>query len=45
MEFKPTRLKRVFTVNEIFTVHYFEYEKDYSFKGETHDFWEIVYVD
>ncbi len=45
MEFKPTRLKRVFTINEIFTVHYFEYEKDYSFKGETHDFWEFVYVD
>lgn len=45
MEFRPTRLKRVFTINEIFTVHYFEYEKDYSFKGETHDFWEIVYVD
>lgn len=45
MSFKPTRLKRVFTVNEIYTVHYFEYEKDYSFKGETHDFWEIVYVD
>ena len=45
MDFKATRLKRVFTVNEIFTVHYFEYEKDYSFKGETHDFWEIVYVD
>ncbi len=45
MSFKPTKLKRVFTVNEIFTVHYFEYEKDYSFKGETHNFWEIVYVD
>ena len=45
MDYKATRLKRIFTVNEIFTVHYFEYEKDYSFKGESHDFWEIVYVD
>ena len=45
MDYKATRLKRVFTINEIYTVHYFEYEKDYSFKGEAHDFWEIVYVD
>ncbi len=45
MDFIPTRLKRPFVINEIYTVHYFEYEKDYSFKGESHDFWEIVYVD
>lgn len=45
MNYKPTRLKRVFSISEIYTVHYFEYEKDYSFKGESHDFWEIVYVD
>lgn len=45
MDYKATRLKRVFNINEIITIHYFEYEKDYSYKGETHDFWEIVYVD
>ncbi len=45
MTYKPTRLRRVFSINEIYTVHYFEYEKDYSFKGETHNFWELVYVD
>ena len=45
MEYKPTRLKRVFAISEIFTIHYFEYEKDYAFKGESHNFWEIVYVD
>lgn len=45
MDYKATHLTRVFTVNEIFTVHYFEYEKNYSFTGESHDFWELVYVD
>ena len=45
MEFKATNLKKVFSVNKIVTVHYFEYEKDYSFIGERHNFWEIVYVD
>ncbi len=45
MEFNSTHLKRVFNINEIITVHYFEYEKDYFFIGEKHDFWELVYVD
>lgn len=45
MEFKATSIKKVFNINKIVTVHYFEYEKDYSFIGETHNFWEIVYVD
>ena len=44
-EFKATALKSVFNVNKIITVHYFEYEKDYSYIGESHDFWEIVYAD
>lgn len=26
-------------------VHYFEYVKNYIFKGEQHDFWELIYVD
>ncbi len=45
MEFKATNIKKVFSINKIVTVHYFEYEKDYSFMGEAHNFWEIVYVD
>lgn len=45
MNFNSTHLKRVFNINEIVTVHYFEYEKDYFFIGEKHDFWELVYVD
>ncbi|MBQ3573769.1 MAG: AraC family ligand binding domain-containing protein, partial [Clostridia bacterium] len=45
MEFKATNIKKVFNINKIVTVHYFEYEKDYSFIGEAHNFWEIVYVD
>ncbi len=38
-------LSEVIKVDELFTVHYFEYSKDYSFVGERHDFWEFVYVD
>lgn len=38
-------LKKEFHIRKIATIHYFEYEKDYSFIGEKHDFWELVYVD
>lgn len=32
-------------IEKLFTVHYFEYPKNYSFRGEAHNFWEFVYVD
>ncbi len=45
MKYTTTHLKKSFVINEIITIHYFEYEKDYKYIGETHDFWELVYVD
>lgn len=45
MKYTATHLKKVFHINEIVTVHYFEYEKDYIYPGEQHNFWELVYVD
>ncbi|RKX80314.1 MAG: AraC family transcriptional regulator [Spirochaetes bacterium] len=32
-------------IDQIFSIHYFEYFKDFSYSGEAHDFWEFVYVD
>lgn len=32
-------------VEKIVTVHYFEYMSDFSFEGESHDFWEFLCVD
>lgn len=40
-----TVLKEEIRINSIFTIHYFEFAKDYVFEGERHDFWELVYVD
>lgn len=45
MEYCFTTLKNKISVNKIVTVHYFEYGKEYEFCGESHDFWEFVYVD
>ena len=43
--YESTLLHECFTVKRIVTVHYFEFGKDYNFHGETHDFWELAYID
>lgn len=44
-EYIPTVLRRDLTVDAVVSVHYLEHAKNYAFKGEAHDFWELVYVD
>ena len=39
------KLKNLLVINKIVTIHYFEGAKGFTTKGETHDFWEIVYAD
>lgn len=38
-------LKSIINVKAIHSIHYFEFKSDFKFDGESHDFWEIVYVD
>lgn len=45
MSYVSTKLRSPIVVNHIITIHYFEYMKDFCFKGESHDFWEILCVD
>lgn len=45
MEYFRTELNRPLTIDGIYTIHYFEYTKDFAYSGELHDFWEIVYAD
>ena len=45
MAYVGVQLENSISVDELFTVHYFEYMSDFSFAGESHDFWEFVYVD
>jgi len=44
-EYIPTVMKKDIAVESIVSVHYLEHAKNYAFKGESHDFWEMVYVD
>lgn len=45
MTYVKTALKREITIDSVITIHYFEYMKDFVFHGESHDFWEFLYVD
>lgn len=38
-------LKNIININRIVTLFRFEFEPSYSTAGESHDFWELVYVD
>lgn len=45
MEYIKTQLSKPLVIDGIYTVHYFEYTKDFAYSGEFHNFWEIVYAD
>ena len=45
MEYTKTLLHNALTVSGVYTVHYFEYAKDFAYSGEHHNFWELVYAD
>ena len=44
-DYQSTHLVEEIVINQLLTVHYFEYTSDYSFSGESHNFWEFLYVD
>ena len=40
-----TQIQTLINISKIVTIHYYEFDKNFTFGGETHDFWEMVYVD
>ncbi|WP_113673892.1 AraC family transcriptional regulator [Vallitalea guaymasensis] len=38
-------LEESIKIDKLYTFFYFEFAKNYVFRGEKHDFWEAVYVD
>lgn len=45
MQFTKIKLENCITVDSVYTIHYFEYTNNFYYAGESHDFWEFVYVD
>lgn len=40
----PCEIERVLYVNTVYTAYVRNYDKNFYFSGETHDFWELVYI-
>ncbi len=45
MEHIRIPLKNILNVSRIITLYYFDFSPNYRTRGESHDFWELVYVD
>lgn len=43
--FKKVSFETVISVKKIITAFYMELSKDFYYPGESHDFWELVYID
>ncbi|MEG0693357.1 MAG: AraC family transcriptional regulator [Oscillospiraceae bacterium] len=42
---RPIPIPELFKIDKLYTLYYFQYDKNYKFVGESHDFWEIIYTD
>ena len=42
---RPLSPRRPVAVDRLYSVHYFEWPISYAYSGESHDFWELLYVD
>ena len=40
-----TKLNMPIKISGIYTIHYFKYGQNFIFEPETHDFWELVFID
>lgn len=45
MGYTSVELNDSLHIESLYTIHYFEYMSTFSFEGESHDFWEFLYVD
>ncbi len=43
--FISKKCNNIINISSLVTLHYFEFDKDYVFPGESHPFWELLYVD
>ncbi|MEG2232252.1 MAG: AraC family ligand binding domain-containing protein, partial [Lachnospiraceae bacterium] len=45
MAYESITLQQEIQIDQIVSIHYFEYMSDFTFGGESHDFWEFLCVD
>ncbi|MBQ2890160.1 MAG: helix-turn-helix transcriptional regulator [Clostridia bacterium] len=39
------KIANLINITKIVTIHYYEFDKNYVYDGESHNFWEMVYID
>lgn len=39
------KIANLISITKIVTIHYYEFDKNFSYDGESHNFWEMVYID
>lgn len=44
-KFTPLTFEKILNIDRIITIFYMELPKNFSYEGEQHDFWEMVYID
>lgn len=44
-KYYPIELEKVIDVSSLVSIHYFNYSKNFNISGESHNFWEFIYVD
>lgn len=44
-EYFKHQISNIINIHKIVTLNYFEFENTFQYKGEKHNFWELVYVD
>ncbi len=44
-QYESITLREELSIKDIYSIHYFEYSKDFIYEGESHDFWELLFVD
>ena len=45
MRYVPTSLVKELSLESVVSIHYFEYTSQFTYPGESHDFWEMIYCD
>ena len=41
---RTSSINNLISVEEIMSIHYFEFKADFNFSGEIHTYWELVYI-
>ena len=45
LNYIKNKVANTIAISKIVSIHYFEFDKAFAFEGESHNFWEMVYVD